>query len=68
MFFYDFKTFKIGNYSKILNFDDKKMVILLKNNNTVELIGSELFISFYDKEEIIIEGKIKDIKINYENV
>lgn len=68
MFFYDFKAFKIGNFSKILVFSDTVMRLLLQNNNIIEINGANLFISFYDKQEIIIEGKVNNINIKYENI
>lgn len=68
MFFYDFKAFKIGNFSKILVFSDTVMRLLLQNNNILEINGANLFISFYDKQEIIIEGKVNNINIKYENI
>ncbi len=68
MFFYDFKAFKIGDFSKILVFSDTVMRLLLQNNNILEINGANLFISFYDKQEIIIEGKVNNINIKYENI
>ena len=67
MFFYDSNTLKVGNYMRILSLKENEIILLMKSNEKLEIKGLNLVISFYDKEEVIIEGRINSIRIIYEN-
>ena len=67
MFFYDSNTLKVGNYLRILSLKEDEIILLMKSNEKLEIKGLNLVISFYDKDEIIIEGRINSIRIIYEN-
>ena len=67
MFFYDSNTLKVGNYLRILSLKEDEIVMLMKSNEKIEIKGLSLVISFYDKDEVIIEGRINSIRIIYEN-
>ena len=67
MFFYDSNTLKVGNYLRILYLKEDEIVMLMKSKEKIEIKGLSLVISFYDKDEVIIEGRINSIRIIYEN-
>lgn len=67
MFFYDSNTLKVGNYSRILSLKEDEIILLMKSKEKLEIKGLNLVISFYDKDEVIIEGRINSIRIIYEN-
>lgn len=67
MFFYDSNTLKVGNYLRILSLKEDEIILLMKSNEKLEIKGLNLVVSFYDKEEVIIEGRINSIRIIYEN-
>lgn len=67
MFFYDSNTLKVGNYMRILSLKEDEIILLMKSNEKLEIKGLSLVISFYDKDEVIIEGRINSIRIIYEN-
>ena len=67
MFFYDSNTLKVGNYLRILSLKEDEIILLMKSNEKLEIKGLSLVISFYDKDEVIIEGRINSIRIIYEN-
>ena len=67
MFFYDSNTLKVGNYLRILSLKEDEIILLMKSNEKLEIKGLNLVISFYDKDEVIIEGRINSIRIIYEN-
>ena len=67
MFFYDSNTLKVGNYLRILSLKEDEIILLTKSNEKLEIKGLNLVISFYDKDEVIIEGRINSIRIIYEN-
>lgn len=67
MFFYDSNTLKVGNYLRILSLKEDEIILLMKSNEKIEINGLSLVISFYDKDEVIIEGRINSIRIIYEN-
>lgn len=67
MFFYDSNTLKVGNYMRILSLKENEIILLMKSKEKLEIKGLNLVISFYDKEEVIIEGRINSIRIIYEN-
>ena len=67
MFFYDSNTLKVGNYLRILSLKEDEIILLMKSNEKLEIKGLNLVISFYDKDDVIIEGRINSIRIIYEN-
>lgn len=67
MFFYDSNTLKVGNYLRILSLKEDEIILLMRSNEKLEIKGLNLVISFYDKDEVIIEGRINSIRIIYEN-
>ena len=67
MFFYDSNTLKVGNYLRILSLKEDEIILLTKSNEKLEIKGLNLVISFYDKEEVIIEGRINSVRIINEN-
>ena len=68
MFFYDSNILKIGKYLKILSLKENEINLLMKNKEKIVINGSSLRISFFDKEEIIVEGRINSIRIIYEDI
>lgn len=61
----EFKVIQIGegviyicNYKKIIDYSPQKIVLKVKNN-TLEIAGSDMFISQINKGEIIIKGCIQ---------
>lgn len=68
MFFYDSNILKIGKYLKILSLKENEINLLMKSKEKIVLNGSSLRISFFDKEEIIVEGRINSIRIIYEDI
>ena len=67
MFFYDSNILKIGDYLRILSLKDNNILLIMKTKEKIEINGVNLAISYYDKEEVIIEGRVNFIKILYEN-
>ena len=67
MFFYDSNILKIGDYLRILSLKDNNILLIMKTKEKIEINGVNLAISYYDKEEVIIEGRVNFIKIIYEN-
>ncbi len=59
------KETRIINYLKLKKIENDTIVISMKDF-TYEIMGDNLTISFYDRNEIKIKGKIKGIKIIYE--
>lgn len=52
---------------RILSLKEDEIILLMKSNEKLEIKGLSLVISFYDKDEVIIEGRINSIRIIYEN-
>lgn len=51
------KSIYVSNYIKIIDYSTEKLVLKVKNN-TLEIVGSNLFISQIDKSEIVVKGNI----------
>ena len=54
---------KIQNYQKLLSVNDYEIIILLFNKK-IKIKGNNLFINYFEKEEINIKGNISNIEIN----
>jgi len=67
MFFYDDQILKVGKYIKLITVTEKEIKIEIYNNRQLIILGNDLKISFFDKSEVNIIGKIQRIEI-YENV
>ena len=54
---------KIQNYQKLLSVSDYEIIILVFNKK-IKFKGNNLFINYFEKEEINIKGNIANIEIN----
>ena len=54
---------KIQNYQKLLSVSDYEIIILVFNKK-IKIKGNNLFINYFEKEEINIKGNITNIEIN----
>lgn len=54
---------KIQNYQKLLSVSDYEIIILIFNKK-IKIKGNNLFINYFEKEEINIKGNIANIEIN----
>lgn len=65
----DFKVIQLGtksiyvsNYIKIIDYSTEKLVLKVKNNS-LEIIGTDLFISQINKSEIVVKGNINSFSL-----
>ena len=54
---------KIQNYQRLLSVNDYEIIILVFNKK-IKIKGNNLFINYFEKEEINIKGNISNIEIN----
>ena len=54
---------KIQNYQRLLSVNDYEIIILVFNKK-IKIKGKNLFINYFEKEEINIKGNISNIEIN----
>lgn len=64
MFFYEKNTLRVGNFSKIISINKDKVSFFMNNNTKLIISGDDLQISFYDKNEVVLKGKIKEISLD----
>ena len=57
------ESLKVINFKKILKVESDEIVVKMKNK-TVYILGNNLRISSFEKEEFEIIGNINEIKIN----
>jgi len=57
------ESLKVINFIKILKVESDEIVVKMKNK-TVYILGNNLCISSFEKEEFEIIGNINEIKIN----
>lgn len=67
MLFYYYDYLLIQNYLKVLKISQNEAVIKMKHY-IFTILGECLKITYFSKEELKIEGNIKDIKIEYEEL
>ena len=54
---------QIQNYQKLLSVSDYEIIILVFSKK-IKIKGNNLFINYFEKEEINIKGNIANIEIN----
>lgn len=65
MLFYYYDYLLIQNYVKISQIENNKILIKMKDYNFI-ILGKCLKVTYFSKEELKIEGNIKNINIDYE--
>lgn len=65
MFYFEAGILKITNYSSLKVLNEKEVVFIMKNYR-LEIRGENIFISFFERYEVHIQGQIIDIHMEKE--
>ncbi len=65
MFVYENGVLKVVGYKKLISVDENQIIIDMKNI-ILSVIGINLTICFFDKNEIDVKGIIEDVRLVYD--
>lgn len=65
MFVYESGVLKVVGYKKLISVDENQIIIDMKNI-ILSVIGINLTICFFDKNEIDVKGIIGDVRLGYD--
>ncbi len=65
MFVYENGILKVVGYKKLISVDENQIIIDMKNI-ILSVIGINLTICFFDKNEIDVKGIIEDVRLGYD--
>ena len=65
MFVYENGILKVIGYKKLISVDENQIIIDMKNI-ILSVIGINLTICFFDKNEIDVKGIIEDVRLGYD--